>query len=158
MDSQLKQRLVGAAVLVSLAILVVPILLDGGYRPAPSPRRDIAPMPADSFEETVPPLAQGVQESLDAGLEAGPDALSNAASEAAAALDVPPEVAPPAFTAEEAVGMQPPEDGVGIGHRRLGAAEPIAGWARIGTGRAGAYLEQPHRIDPGDTSSTSADL
>lgn len=103
MDSQLKQRLVGAAVLVSLAILVVPILLDGGYRPAPSPRRDIAPMPADSFEETVPPLAQGVQEALDAGLEAGPDALSNAASEAAAALDVPPEVAPPAFTAEEAI-------------------------------------------------------
>ncbi|MGE3774255.1 MAG: SPOR domain-containing protein [Gammaproteobacteria bacterium] len=108
MDSQLKQRLVGAAVLVSLAILVVPILLDGGYQPAPSPRRDIAPMPADSFEETVPPLAQGVRESLDAGLEAAPDALSKAASEAAAALDTPPEVTPPAFTAEEAVEASPP--------------------------------------------------
>ncbi len=101
MDRQLKQRLVGAAVLVSLAILVVPVLLDGGYRQPAPPRRDIAPMPADSFEDSVPPLAQGLQESLDAGLDAEPAELSAAAAEAAA-LDTPPPVAPPAFTTDAA--------------------------------------------------------
>lgn len=103
MDGQLKQRLVGVAVLVSLAILIVPVLLDGGYQPDSTPRRDIAPMPADSFEDSVPPLAQGVQETLDAGLDASPEALGEAASDAAAALDTPPDVAPPAFATEEAV-------------------------------------------------------
>jgi len=107
MDSQLKQRLVGVAVLVSLAILVVPVLLDGGYRPASTARRDIAPMPADSFEETVPPLAQGVQEALDAGLDAAPEALGEAAGESAAALDTPPDLEPPAFTTEGSAADTP---------------------------------------------------
>lgn len=107
MDSQLKQRLVGVAVLVSLAILIVPVLLDGGYRPASTARRDIAPMPADSFEETVPPLAQGEQEALDAGLDAAPETLSEAASESAAALDTPPAVPPPTFASGEVIDSAP---------------------------------------------------
>lgn len=98
MERQLKQRLVGVAVLVSLAVLVVPILFDGGYRRAPVPRRDIAPMPADSFEDSVPPLAQSVQDALEAGLDADPEALSEAAAEDAT-LDLPPAVDPPAFVA-----------------------------------------------------------
>ncbi len=97
MDNQLKQRLVGAAVLVSLAILVVPILLDGGYEQVAPPRQDVAPMPADTFEESVPPLAGEVQGALEAGLDAGPEELSEAARDAAA-LDTPPAVTPPDFT------------------------------------------------------------
>lgn len=58
-------------------------------------------MPEDAFEDTVPPLAQGDQEALDAGLEAGPDALATDAAAAAEALDTPPSVEPPAFTVEE---------------------------------------------------------
>jgi cell division septation protein DedD len=110
MDSQLKQRLVGVAVLVSLAILIVPVLLDGGYRPASTARRDIAPMPADSFEETVPPLAQGEQEALDAGLDAVPETLSEAASESAAVLDTPPAASPPAFVTGEVIDSTPVPD------------------------------------------------
>ncbi len=65
-------------------------------------------MPADSFEDSVPPLAQGLQESLDAGLDAEPEALSAAAAEAAAALDTPPPVAPPAFATDAAPAAAPP--------------------------------------------------
>ena len=92
MEPQLKQRLVGAAVLVSLAILVVPVLLDGGYRQTAAPRRDMAPMPPDAFENEVPPLPPEVTETLDAGIEAAPDALSSSASEAAASV-APPDAA-----------------------------------------------------------------
>lgn len=101
MEQQLKQRLVGAAVLVSIAILVVPVLLDGGYRRAAPPTRDMAPMPQDSFEDVVAPLPPDVKQALEAGLDADPDELANAAAEAAAALDTP-QVSAPAFVDEAA--------------------------------------------------------
>lgn len=101
MEQQLKQRLVGAAVLVSIAILVVPVLLDGGYRRAAPPTRDMAPMPQDTFEDTVAPLPPDVKQALEAGLDADTDELSNAAAEAAAALDTP-QVSAPAFVDEAA--------------------------------------------------------
>jgi DedD protein len=84
MDPQLKQRLIGAAVLVSLAVLVVPLLLDGGYRETSPPRRDMAPMPPDQFEEAVPALPDEVQGEIDAGIIAGADELAVAAGQAAA--------------------------------------------------------------------------
>lgn len=99
MEQQLKQRLVGAAVLVSIAILVVPVLLDGGYRRAAPPTRDMAPMPQDGFEDMVAPLPPDVKQALEAGLGADPDALSSAAAEAATALDTP-QVSAPAFVDE----------------------------------------------------------
>lgn len=102
MDPQLKQRLVGAAVLVSLAILVVPVLLDGGYRQTAPPPRDMAPMPQDSFEDVVHPLPPEVKETLDAGLEADADSLSETAAAAAEAL-TPPDVTPPGFAVDAAV-------------------------------------------------------
>lgn len=113
MEQQLKQRLVGAAVLVSIAILVVPVLLDGGYRRAAPPTRDMAPMPQDSFEDVVAPLPPDVKQALEAGLDADTDELSNAAAAAAAALDTP-QVSAPAFVDEgpppapEAAPVAPP--------------------------------------------------
>jgi len=118
-EPQLKQRLVGAAVLVSLAVLVVPVLLDGGYRQAGSPRRDMAPMPPDSYEEVVPPLPDEVQAELEAGLNADTDILSATAADAAAQLAREPALAtpdtvnrdPPPVVADEsaAVAEAPPE-------------------------------------------------
>jgi len=84
MDPQLKQRLIGAAVLLSLAVLVVPVLLDGGYRETSQPRRDMAPMPPDQFEQVVPALPDEVQREIDAGITAGTDELAIAAEQAAA--------------------------------------------------------------------------
>lgn len=84
MDPQLKQRLIGAAVLLSLAVLVVPVLLDGGYRETSRPRRDMAPMPPDQFEQVVPALPDEVQREIDAGITAGTDELTVAAEQAAA--------------------------------------------------------------------------
>jgi DedD protein len=108
MDPQLKQRLVGAAVLVSLAVLVVPILLDGGYQQVNTPRRDMAPMPPDQFEEVVPPLPGEIQSELEAGLTAGPDELSATAAEAAAQVAADPALTPaPAAPADTAAVEAP---------------------------------------------------
>lgn len=99
MEPQLKQRLVGAAVLVSLAILIVPVLLDGGYRQTTPPPRDMAPMPQDSFEDVVHPLPPDVKEALDAGLDADADTLSETAA-AAADMLATPDVTPPGFAVD----------------------------------------------------------
>ena len=102
MEPQLKQRLVGAAVLVSLAVLVVPILLDGGYQQAATPRRDMAPMPPDRYEEVVPPLPGDVQAELEAGLNADTDTLSATAADAAAQVARDPSLAIPDIVTDEA--------------------------------------------------------
>ncbi|MCB1734905.1 MAG: SPOR domain-containing protein [Gammaproteobacteria bacterium] len=57
MDPQLKQRLVGAAVLLSLAVIFLPLILSG---PPPSAtqvvRKEIPPEPNTEFESRVMPL------------------------------------------------------------------------------------------------------
>lgn len=103
MDPQLKQRLVGAAVLVSLAVLVVPVLLDGGYRDTTRPRRDMAPMPPDRFEEVAPALPSAVSEELAAGPSATPDVLADTARTAA----IPGTDELPAEAPEEAASAVP---------------------------------------------------
>jgi len=92
----------------------VPVLLDGGYRRAAPPTRDMAPMPQDSFEDVVAPLPADVKQALEAGLDADTDELSNAAAEAAATLDTP-QVSAPAFVDEAspsapAVATAPPPE------------------------------------------------
>lgn len=124
MDSQLKQRLIGAAVLVSLAVLVVPVLLDGGYREPSRPRRDMAPMPPDQFEQVVPALPDEVQQEIDAGITAGTDELAATAAQAAArpgdapalpaaivsepAVDAPPAAPPPPVVAKPPAAVPAP--------------------------------------------------
>src|SRR4029453_14431018 len=48
-----------------------------------------------------------------------------------------------------AVGWDPPQDQVGVGHRGLGAAAAVAHRARVGPGRARPHLEPPPRGQPG---------
>lgn len=83
MDAGLKQRLVGAAVLVAVAVIVVPMLLDGGYRPPNVNTRDMAPMPADQLPQTVEPLPPETVDVIDRGVVAPPTELESS-------LEVPP--------------------------------------------------------------------
>ncbi|OOG22446.1 sporulation protein [Thioalkalivibrio denitrificans] len=57
MDPRLKQRLVGAAVLLALAVIFLPMLLDGGGRDATvSLREAIPPEPEFARPDAAPPL------------------------------------------------------------------------------------------------------
>ncbi len=61
------------------------------------------------------------------------------------------------LAAEEAIGAEPAEHQIGVGHRRLGAAEAVAGRARR---RAGALRADAQRavVDAGDRAAAGADL
>lgn len=54
-DSSLKQRLVGAVVLVFLGVIVIPMLL-GGEGPAPITQSNIPPPPKSEFSSKIIPL------------------------------------------------------------------------------------------------------
>jgi DedD protein len=57
MNEQLKQRLVGAAVLVLLAVIVIPMILEQPNAPAPQIRRSpIPPKPEGDFSSRIIPL------------------------------------------------------------------------------------------------------
>lgn len=96
MEQKLKQRVVGAAVLVALGVVFIPILLDEGRVPPPPQIRDMAPMPPDDLGTAVAPLDEHASQEIDAGLDASPDELA-ATSEDTAAAPVVSE--PPAATA-----------------------------------------------------------
>lgn len=110
MDPQLRQRLLGACVLVALAVLLVPVLLDGGYRETALNRRDLGPMPADDFPEQATGPSDDVLAAIDAGLDA-------TAEEGAAAPDAAEAARPPGSVAGTAPTAPPDQP-------RASAAQP----------------------------------
>jgi DedD protein len=104
MDPQLKQRMVGALVLVAAAVLIVPLWLDGGYRDPRTQQRDMAPMPADQFPPNVPSVPAQTTTEIDAGLNASPASLATTAL----ANVAPPPVLPDAPAVPVPVPRVPP--------------------------------------------------
>jgi DedD protein len=63
----LKQRLIGASVLIALAVIFVPMFLDGaGHRERVAQNMHIPPEPNFKFEEKIPPLPEIGSERLRA--------------------------------------------------------------------------------------------
>jgi hypothetical protein len=60
--------------------------------------------------------------------------------------------------AEEAVGVEPPEHEIGVGHRGLGAAAAVAGGTRIGAGAHRADMQAAALVAPGERAAARADL
>ncbi len=104
MDPQLKQRMVGALVLVAAAVLIVPLWLDGGYRDPRNQQRDMAPMPADQFPPNVPSVPAEAITEIDAGLDASSASLATTAL----ANVSPPPVVPDAPGVPVPVPVVPP--------------------------------------------------
>jgi DedD protein len=145
MDPQLKQRLIGAAVLVSLAVLVVPVLLDGGYRETSRPRRDMAPMPPDQFEQVVPELPAEVQRELDAGVTAGTDELAEIAAQAAAQpgeAPIPPAEIVSGPAGEEAMPPPSPPPAPAAAAAPAPAPPPVSATAEQWTVQLGSFASR----------------
>ena len=60
--------------------------------------------------------------------------------------------------AEEGRRVEVAEHEVGVGHRRLAAAEPVARRPGVGARRVRADRHEPERVDPRDRSPSGADL
>lgn len=61
----LKQRLIGATVLIALAVIFVPMFLDGAGHRDRSTQIDIPPEPEFEFEKRLPPLPEIGSESFE---------------------------------------------------------------------------------------------
>lgn len=96
MDSGLKKRLLGAAVLIALAVIFVPMLLPGSNSGADSASTRMAPQPSGELQTRV--------------LQVGPDAAS-AGSSTAAALNDPDHVATLNLNGHTAPALQPLSSG-----------------------------------------------
>lgn len=70
MDRELKQRVVGAAVLVALAVVFIPIFLDDGAPPPPVPDAVSIPPEPSGFESRVVPLDEAREAAIEAGIDA----------------------------------------------------------------------------------------
>lgn len=122
MDPQLKQRLVGATVLVALAVLLIPAFLNREVPPPPRVvPRDMAPMPPADFATAPAPLEPALVTELESGLAAGatpipepstPDSTATGGSTrgpdaptAAPTPDAAPPPAPPARAAPVAPAL-----------------------------------------------------
>ena len=91
MDGQLKQRVVGAAVLVGLGVIFIPIFLDDGALPPPVPDAvSIPPEPTDDFASRVVPMDSADVEALRAKAE---QVLEPAVGEVTAPTDAGDHVA-----------------------------------------------------------------
>jgi len=110
-DAQLKQRVVGAAVLVALGVIFIPLMLDNGDDPGPAVDLDIgSPAPAD-FNSRVIPIDDATMERVGRALDAapaeftGPASVDDAVSDAMADASVSEPAGEPA--AEAGPGQEP---------------------------------------------------
>jgi DedD protein len=105
MDSRLKERLIGAAVLVAVAVWVIPWILDG---PPETPDADGVALQLPAPQEKAPMRSQTLRLNPDAEPAAEPAVRS---AESAAATTPPPAVEPArvaAVPAESARTAEPP--------------------------------------------------
>jgi cell division septation protein DedD len=145
MDSALKQRLIGAAVLVALAMIFLPMLLKG---PDPS-RQDAAQVPLDApaapdqpFETREVPLTLPAPELRD-GAALAPDS-------AGAVVTVDPAAAAPRVDFDPAT---PEDDGQPLAAIDPATGEPLAPEPEPAPAAASAPAASPA---PGDTVTTPA--
>jgi DedD protein len=126
MDPQLKQRLVGAAILVALAVIVIPAFLEQDA-PAPPPvvKRDMVPMPAADFPEAPASIEPLVVDEITSGLTATgeelaarlapPDSAASADGGATAAAPESPPAPPPAVATAKVAALPRGEETPNLG-------------------------------------------
>jgi DedD protein len=113
MDSALKQRLIGAAVLIALAVIFLPMLVDG---PEPTPGTSAVPLdipapPERDFQTRELPLAlpePAASPTTGEVAAVDPDRVVTIESEVAPRIDAMPESAAPASSPAPAPDTAPP--------------------------------------------------
>jgi DedD protein len=130
MDQQLKERLVGAVVLMVAAVVFIPMILSGPPEPesAPAPPRQAAAparTPADFSSRIVPLTASETQPPRAA---AAPSPAAEPAREPAARPAPAPEPAPPPQAAAPSPAPAPPPRTTASATPTAASREARAGW------------------------------
>ncbi|MBI5614846.1 MAG: SPOR domain-containing protein [Gammaproteobacteria bacterium] len=96
MDVQLKQRVVGAAVLAALAVIFIPVLLDDGRRHEPAPLPPPPTVVPDPARAPPPPApAPDAVDDIQHGMTATPTELAHMPLETRVPPEPEPEAAEP---------------------------------------------------------------
>lgn len=133
MPPQIKQRLVGAAVLSSLAVLLIPLFLEPETPAVPvAVPRDMAPMPAYQFPDAPLPVAPDVMEEVEQGLVASPEEMAGlpaggSALPFPASVPVGPVAAGASATGKE-IGVPAAAAPLSSAAPSPGSAPGFAGW------------------------------
>jgi len=104
MDAQLKQRVVGAAVLVAVGVIFIPLLLDNAGENSPAIDLGIESEPPANFNSRVVPIDDATMERMEAALDAPAEAFAQPpliTSEVPLELVAEPEAAVPDGNAPE---------------------------------------------------------
>lgn len=108
MDAQLKQRVVGAAVLVALGVIFIPLMLDNGGDSGPAVDLDIgAPAPTD-FSSRVIPIDDAEMQRVEEAMDADPAefAVEVSAQDVPAADGSAEPIVAPASESVDAAGAE----------------------------------------------------
>lgn len=73
MDAQLKQRVVGAAVLVALGVIFIPLMLDNGGDSGPAVDLEIGSPPPADFSSRVIPIDDATMDRVEHAMDAPPE-------------------------------------------------------------------------------------
>lgn len=147
MDMALKQRLVGAAVIIAVAVIVIPLLLDGSGEPVIS---EIPPRPASivtdpyRLTEGLPPVPSGPP---PVEVESPPPVNPGAGAPAVEAHgDAAPPVPEAASAQKPAAASQPQapvlRDEDAPGHNEPAAADGVADKLQAWVVQVGSFTEQ----------------
>lgn len=108
MDAQLKQRVVGAAVLVALGVIFIPLMLDNGGDSGPAVDLDIGtPAPTD-FSSRVIPIDDAEMQRVEEAMDADPAefAVEVSAQDVPAADGSAEPIVAPASESVDAAGAE----------------------------------------------------
>lgn len=113
MDAQLKQRVVGAAVLVALGVIFIPLMLDTGGNDGPAVDLGIEMDAPTDFNSRVVPIDDATMDRVEQAMDASPEDLTESPPEPDDTPIVPSVVAQtepqePAEDAELAEDTLPP--------------------------------------------------
>jgi len=103
-DIQLKQRLVGAVVLVLLAVVVIPAILDGGRKESATPESPSAPVVKETeFSSSIIPLEESADKSTLPAPTPVPENITPPVEPSAVT-----EIRPPSENTQSAVAVTKP--------------------------------------------------
>lgn len=128
MDRQLKQRVVGAGLLVAFGVIFIPIFLDNGGVESPvPPSMNIPPAPTEDVSQRAPALGEEaiaeMESQADQDVELPPSRVQ--AGEGSSAEPTP--VTMPSESGEPPLAVETLEDGVVVDGNAPMVEEPVSG-------------------------------
>lgn len=127
MDRQLKQRVVGAGLLVALGVIFIPIFLDNGGVESPvPPSMNIPPAPTEDVSQRAPALGDEAVEAMEAQADEDVELPPSRVQSGEGSNAEPAPVATPSAGGEPPTSVETLEEGAAVAPEGLAAPAATA--------------------------------